>query len=79
VFFSLVRLGSPRDGWRPMALVVAENPRDRFVFLVLLLVWLPLFWAGIKEFIYDSNKYLIGCHRIGYRIYFKFLGFSSHA
>jgi hypothetical protein len=32
-------------------------------------VWLPLFGAKIKEFIYDSNNYLFGCHGIGYGIY----------
>jgi hypothetical protein len=34
------------------------------------IVWLPLFGAEIKEFIYDSNNYLFGCHGIGYGIYF---------
>jgi hypothetical protein len=31
-------------------------------FFHLELVWLPLFETGIKEFIYDSNNYLFGCH-----------------
>jgi hypothetical protein len=32
-------------------------------------VWLPLFGAEIKEFIYDSNNYLSDCHVIGNEIY----------
>jgi hypothetical protein len=32
-------------------------------------VWLPLFGAKIKEFIYDSNNYLSDCHGIGNGIY----------
>jgi hypothetical protein len=43
------------------------------------LVWLPSFGARIKEFIYDSNNYLFGCHGIGYGIHLEFHGFSSHA
>jgi hypothetical protein len=43
------------------------------------LVWLPSFGVGIKEFIYDSSKYLFGCHGIGYGIHFEFHGFSFHA
>jgi hypothetical protein len=39
------------------------------------LVWLPLFWARIKEFICDSRNYLFGCHGIGYRIHFEFHDF----
>jgi hypothetical protein len=34
--FSSVRLGGAGVGRRPLATVVAENPRDRFVFLDLL-------------------------------------------
>jgi hypothetical protein len=37
------------------------------------------FGAGIKEFIYNSNIYLFGCHGIGYGIHLEFHGFSSHA
>jgi hypothetical protein len=47
--------------------------------MILGLVWFPLFGARIKEFIYDSNNYLFGCHGIGYKIYLEFYGFSSHA
>jgi hypothetical protein len=46
---------------------------------VLELVWLPSFGARIKEFIYDSNNYLFGCHGIGYGIHLEFYGFSFHA
>jgi hypothetical protein len=43
------------------------------------LVWLPSFGARIKEFIYNSSKYLFGCHGIGYGIHFEFHGFSFYA
>jgi hypothetical protein len=43
------------------------------------LIWLLLFEAGIKEFIYGFNNYLFGCHRIGYEIHLKFHDFSSNA
>jgi hypothetical protein len=43
------------------------------------LVWIPSFGARIKEFIYDSNNYLFGCHGIGYGIHLEFYGFASYA
>jgi hypothetical protein len=43
--------------------------------LFFLLLWVPLFGAGIKKFIYDSNKYLFGCHVIGYGIHLEFHSF----
>jgi hypothetical protein len=38
-----VRLGDAGVGWRPMASVVAGNPRDRFVFIDLLWFYLQNF------------------------------------
>jgi hypothetical protein len=47
--------------------------------ILLGLVWLPSFGPRIKEFIYDSSKYLFGCHGIGYGIHFEFRDFSFYA
>jgi hypothetical protein len=38
-----VRLGDVGVGWRPLASVVAENPRDRFIFINLLWFYLESF------------------------------------
>jgi hypothetical protein len=43
------------------------------------LVWLLSFEARIKEFIYDFNNYLFGCHEFDYGIHLEFYGFSSYA
>jgi hypothetical protein len=37
-----VRLGGARGGWRPLAMVVAENPRDHFLFLDILGFYLQI-------------------------------------
>jgi hypothetical protein len=42
------------------------------------LVWFLSFGTGIKEFIFDSNIYLFGFHRISYGIHLEFYDFSSH-
>jgi hypothetical protein len=57
----------------------SQQGTQAFVPFLLELVWLPLFRAGMKEFIYNSNKYMFGCHRIGYEIHLQFHRFSSHA
>jgi hypothetical protein len=61
------------------ATVIAYRRQNEHMSLHIGLVWLLSFGARIKEFIYDSNNNVFGCHGIGYKIHLEFHGFSSHA
>jgi hypothetical protein len=60
-----VSLGGAGVGWRPLASAVAENPRDRFIFLDLLWFYLQSFQDNhFISIILLVSRYVGSCNLI---------------